>query len=135
MTAAPPATIGVLTYASPDVRTSPRRTILRSGFAALRWTCGVLLTGVRLCVMASGYLVWGAGIALRFAFSLVAMILLFVGGIRWDVVKRRTLGGANRVDAKVLSTIAFFRRQVDRLPPHHSRGDGDGGGDRGAVAR
>ena len=58
---------------------------------------------------------------LSFAFALVAMILLFLGGLRWEVVKRRTLGGANWVDAKVLNTIGFIRRQIDRLPPHRER--------------
>ncbi len=117
---ASPAELGVLTYASPHVRTSPPRTFFRMFFAAVGWTGGKLLTGFRLCIMAAGYAVLGAGIALRFAFALVAMILLFLGGLRWDVVKRRTLGGANWVDAKVLNTMAFVRRQIDRLPPHRA---------------
>ena len=50
-----------------------------------------------------------------------SLILLFLGGLRWDVVKRRTLGGANWVDAKVLNTMGFVRRQIDRLPPHRER--------------
>jgi len=81
-------------------------------FAAVRWCFRVVLTTVRYGVMALGYAVLGAGIALRFAFSLVAMILLFLGGIRWEVVKRRTLGGAQWVDVKVLNTMAFFRRRL-----------------------
>ena len=118
MMAAPSPDLGVLTYASPDVRTSPPRTLLRTLLAALRWVGGRMLLALRLCVLASGYAVLGAGIALRFAFSLVAMVLLFVGGLRWDVVKRRTLGGATWVDAKVLGSMAFVRRQIERLPPH-----------------
>ena len=118
MTAASPADLGVLSYASPTVQTSPPRTIFRMMGAILLWIGGKLLTGFRLCIMAAGYVVLGAGIALRFAFALIAMILLFLGGLRWEVVKRRTLGGANWVDAKVLNTMAFVRRQIDRLPPH-----------------
>jgi hypothetical protein len=121
MTATSPAELGVLTYASPHVRTSPPRTLLRMLFAALLWTGGKLLTGFRLCIMAAGYAALGASIAVRFAFALVAMILLFLGGLRWEVVKRRTLGGANWVDAKVLNTMGFVRRQIDRLPPHRER--------------
>lgn len=109
---ASPAQIGVLTYASPEVRTSPPRTFVRMGFAALRWVLGMLLTCVRLCILGTGYVVLGAGIALRFAFALVAMMLLFVGGLRWEVVKRRTLGAAQWVDVKVLSTMGFFRRHL-----------------------
>src|SRR5687767_10723752 len=129
MTAASPAQLGVLTYASPQVRSSPPRTVLRILLAGLRWAFGKLLLCVRLCTMGAGYAVLAAGIALRFAFAVVAMILLFLGGLRWDVVKRRTLGGAEWVDAKVLNTMAFVRRQIDRLPPHHVAGTG-----RSAVA-
>ena len=129
--AASPAELGVLPYASPNVRTSPPRTVFRMLLAALVWTGGKLLTGFRLCIVAAGYIVLGAGIALRFVFALIAMILLFVGGLRWEVVKRRTLGGANWVDAKVLNTMSFVRRQIDRLPPHHANATTG----RGTVAR
>ena len=131
MTAASPAELAVLPYASPHVRTSPPRTVFRMIGAALLWTGGKLLTGFRLCIMGAGYVVLGAGIALRFAFALIAMILLFLGGLRWEVVKRRTLGGAHWVDAKVLNTMAFVRRQIDRLPPHRRTPDVR----QGAVAR
>lgn len=132
---ASPAPLGVLTYASPTVRSSPPRTFSRVFFAALGWGCGVLLRGIRLCIIALGYVVLGAGIALRFAFTLVAMILLFLGGVRWDVVKRRTLHAANSVDAKVLNTMAFVRRQIDRLPPHRAGADDTRVNAGGAVAR
>jgi hypothetical protein len=112
MTASPASHLGVLTYASPEVRTSPPRTIVRMIFAALVKALGLLLGGLRLCVVGLGYAVLGAGIAVRFAFAFVAMLLLFVGGLRWDVVKRRTLGGANWVDAKVLNTMGFLRRHL-----------------------
>lgn len=135
MTTATPGQLSVLTYASPDVRTSPPRTVIRMLLAALGWVCGILLTAIRLCIMALGYIVLGAGIALRFVFALVAMILLFLGGIRWDDVKRRTLGGAQWVDARVLNTMGFVRRQIDRLPPHRSGGGGGGFDDGGTVAR
>ena len=126
MTAASPADLGTLSYASPTVRTSPPRTVFRMIVAALLWTGGKLLTGFRLCIMTAGYVVLCAGIALRFAFALIAMILLFLGGLRWETVKLLTLGGANWVDAKVLNTIAFVRRQIDRLPPHRNRGQAAG---------
>ena len=133
MTAAPPAPLGVLTYAPPSVRTSPPRTVLRMCFAIVRWICARRVQVIRLCIVGLGYAVLGAGIALRFAFAFVAMVLLFVGGLRWDVVKRRTLGGANWVDAKVLNSMAFVRRRIDRLPPHRET---DGAAARGGgVAR
>ncbi len=132
---ASPAPLGVLTYASPAVRSSPPRTFLRMFFSAVGWAGGVLLRGARLSIIALGYVVLGAGIALRFVFAVVAMILLFLGGVRWDVVKRRTLSGANWVDAKVLNTMAFVRRQIDRLPPHRAGADNTGGNTGGAAAR
>ncbi|HEV2294586.1 MAG TPA: hypothetical protein VGR35_12085 [Tepidisphaeraceae bacterium] len=118
---------GVLSYASPDVRTSPPRTVLRIVLAVMKWACGGVLTALRLCVMGLGYAVLGAGIVLRFAFAVIAMILLFLGGLRWEIVKRRTLGGAHWVDAKVLNTMSFVRRQIDRLPPHRNSSGGGGG--------
>jgi hypothetical protein len=69
-----------------------------------------LLVGIRLCIVGLGYAVLAAGIAVRFLFALVAIALFFIGGLRWDVVKRRTLGAAQWVDVKVLGTMALFRR-------------------------
>jgi hypothetical protein len=68
------------------------------------------LVGVRLLIIGLGYAVLAAGIAVRFALALVALVLFFIGGVRWESVKRRTLGAAQWVDAKVLGTIALFRR-------------------------
>ncbi len=111
MTASPPQ-IGVLTYASPQVRSSPPRTLLRMLVGALGWCLAALFRGIRLIIMLSGYAVLAAGIVLRFAFSALAMILLFLGGVRWQTVKRRTLAAAQWVDAKVLNVMAFFRRRL-----------------------
>ena len=102
----------VLSYASPNVRSSPPRTFFRMFVAALFWCGGKLLTALRFVITSSGYAVLGTGIALRFAFSVVAMILLFLGGLRWEMVKRRTLCSAQWVDAKVLNAAAFFRRRL-----------------------
>ena len=110
MNAATAMPVGTLTYASPDVRTSPPRTALRMIGAALLRGLGIVLTTLRLLIAGLGYAVLGAGVALRFVFTLVAMILLFVGGLRWDVVKRRTLVAANWVDARVLGTLGLLRR-------------------------
>jgi hypothetical protein len=114
--------LGVLTYAHPGVKISPPRTTMRMIGAALGRGRRLVLAGLRLVVLAVGYAMLGAGIGLRFAFALIAVVLLFVGGLRWDVVKRRTLVTATWVDAKVLDTISFVRRQVDRLPPHRRDG-------------
>jgi len=105
-----PVELGTLTYASPEVRTHPPRTALRMIGAAALYVLARLLAAVRLSIVAIGYVVLGAGIVLRFAFALIAMVLLFLGGVRWDVVKRRTLGAAQWVDVRVLATVAFFRR-------------------------
>ena len=110
MTASPSSSLGVLTYASPTVRTSPPRTTLRMVMAVVGKALLALLVGVQWCVVGLGYGVLAAGIALRFALALVALVLFFVGGVRWDVIKRRTLGAAQWVDVKVLSTMSLFRR-------------------------
>ena len=114
--------LGVLTYAHPGVKLSRPRTAARVVGAALARGFGLILTGLRLVVLGLGYVALGAGIVLRFAFALVAMVLLFLGGLRWEVVKGRTLGAATWVDRKVLATISFVRRQIDRLPPHRRDG-------------
>lgn len=120
MTLSPASTLGTLTYASPDVHTSPPHTGLRMVAAAMLALFRALLACVKLCVVALGYTVLAAGIALRFVFALIAMILLFLGGLRWDVVKRRTLRTAEWVDVKVLATVGFFRRH---LFPRSAGGD------------
>ena len=109
--------LGVLTYAHPGVKISPPRTAMRMIGAALMRGLRLVLASLRLVVLALGYAMLGAGIALRFAFALIAVVLLFLGGLRWDVVKRRTLATATWVDGQVLDAISFVRRQVDRLPP------------------
>ena len=110
MTASPASSLAVLTYASPQVRSSPPRTALRMIGAAIVKGLWTLLTALRLCIVALGYAVLAASIAVRFALALVALFLFVIGGLRWDVVKRRTLRTAHWVDVKVLAMIAFFRR-------------------------
>jgi hypothetical protein len=79
-------------------------------FAAIGKALVALLVAVRWCVVGLGYAVLAAGIAVRFALALVALVLFFIGGVRWDVIKRRTLGAAQWVDVKVLNTMSLFRR-------------------------
>jgi hypothetical protein len=110
MTASPTSSIGVLTYASPHVRSSPPRTALRVIGATLLKVLRALLAAVRLCIIAIGYVALAASIVVRFALAIVALVFFILGGVRWDVVKRRTLGTAQWVDVKVLGMIAFFRR-------------------------
>ena len=116
MIANPSSPIGVLTYASPHVRSSPPRTAIRVTGAALLTTLRGLLAAVRYAIVAIGYAVLAASIAVRFALAIVAIVFFVIAGVRWDVVKRRTLGTAQWVDVKVLAMIAFFRRHTGGLP-------------------
>jgi hypothetical protein len=116
MTANPSSTIGVLTYASPHVRSSPPRTALRVIGAALLKMLRGLLAAVRYAIVAIGYAVLAASIVVRFALAIVALVFFILGGLRWDAVKRRTLGTAQWVDVKILAMIAFFRRLTGGLP-------------------
>ena len=109
MTASPSSPLGILAYASPTVRTSRPRTLLRMFFATAGKALLTLLAGIRLCIIGLGYAVLAASVAVRFALALVALVLFVIGGLRWDVVKRRTLGAAQWVDVKVLGVIGFFR--------------------------
>jgi hypothetical protein len=110
MTANPSSAIGVLTYASPQVRSLPPRTALRVIGAALLKMLRGLLAAVRYAIVAIGYAVLAASIVVRFALAIVALVFFILGGLRWDAVKRRTLGTAQWVDVKILAMIAFFRR-------------------------
>ena len=103
------ASLGVLTYASPEVRTHPPRTLLRMFGAAVAYVLGLLLTCVRLVILAMGYAVLAASVVVRLGFGVVAMLLLFVGGLRWDVVKSRTMRVANWVDVRTLAAVSFVR--------------------------
>ena len=69
-----------------------------------------LLAAVRYAIVAIGYAVLAASIVVRFALAIVALVFFILGGLRWDAVKRRTLGTAQWVDVKILAMIAFFRR-------------------------
>jgi hypothetical protein len=104
------APIGVLTYASPEVRTHPPRTFLRMFGAAVAHVFGLALRWVRLAILGLGYAVLAAGVVVRLGFGVVAMTLLFVGGLRWDVVKSRTMRVANWVDTRTLRAVQFVRR-------------------------
>ena len=115
MTANPSSPIGVLTYASPHVRSSPPRTALRVIGAALLKTLRGLVSAVRYAIVAIGYAVLAASIVVRFALAILAIVFFVIAGVRWDVVKRRTLGTAHWVDVKVLTMIAFFRRHTGGL--------------------
>jgi hypothetical protein len=106
----PSSSLGVLTYASPQVRSSPPRTAARVIGVALLKLLHALLAAVRYAIVAIGYIVLAASIAIRFALAIVAIVFFILAGVRWDVVKRRTLGTAQWVDVKVLAMIAFFRR-------------------------
>jgi hypothetical protein len=110
MTVNPSSSLGVLTYASPQVRSSPPRTALRVIGAALLKLLRALLAAIRFAIVAIGYTVLAASIAIRFALAIVAIVFFVLGGVRWDVVRRRTLGTARWVDVKVLAMIAFFHR-------------------------
>ena len=101
--------LGVLAYASPDVKTSPPRTIARMCFAALRWAGGELLRCLRLVILGCGYAVLGASFIVRLVLSAVAMTLLFLGGLRWETIKSRTMAVANWVDVKTLRAVEFLR--------------------------
>ena len=103
------APLGVLTYASPGVKIHPPRTFLRMFGAAIAWVFGLVLTCVRLVILAMGYAVLAAGVVVRLGFGVVAMLLLFVGGLRWDVVKSRTMRVANWVDVRTLQAVQFVR--------------------------
>ena len=115
MTASPTSPLGVLTYASPHVRSSPPRTALRVMGAAILTTLRALRAAVRFAIIAIGYAVLAASIAVRFALAILAIVFFVIAGVRWDVVKRRTLGTAQWVDVKVLAMIAFFRRRTGGL--------------------
>ena len=108
------APLGVLTYASPEVRTHPPRTFLRMFGAAVAWMVGLALAGVRLAILGLGYAVLAAGVVVRLGFGVVAMLLLFIGGLRWDVVKSRTMRVANWVDVRTLRAVQFVRRPFVR---------------------
>jgi hypothetical protein len=104
--------LGVLDYAMPTVRTSPPRSLWRMA-ATAAWRCvRVLLACVRLSILTLGYATLGAGIVLRFSLGIVAMVLLFVGGMRWSIVQTRTLHIANWVDRKTLEVIERLRGLV-----------------------
>ena len=110
--------MGVLDYATPSVRTSPPRRVWRMTLAAAWWCVRRTITLVRLSILGVGYTVLGLGIGLRFTLGIVAMILLFVGGLRWAIVKTRTLRAATWVDRKTLQAVEFVRRRLPaRLPP------------------
>ena len=104
--------LGVLPYASPDVRTSPPRTALRMSLAVVRWVLGQLLIVLRYAILAVGYGVLGVSVVVRLALGLVAMMFLYVGGLRWELVKARTLRAAQWVDVKMLRAMRFLRREV-----------------------
>ncbi len=103
------APLGVLTYASPEVRTHPPRTFLRMFGAAIAWVLGLLLMCVRLVILALGYTVLAGGVVVRLGFGVVAMLLLFLGGLRWDVVRSRTMRVANWVDVRTLQAVQLVR--------------------------
>ena len=103
------APLGVLTYASPGVRTHPPRTFLRMFAAAVLWVLGLLLGCVRLAILALGSTVLAAGVVVRLCLGVVALLLLFLGGLRWDVVKSRTMRVANWVDARTLAAVQLVR--------------------------
>ena len=103
------ASLGVLTYASPEVRTHPSRTFLRMFGAAVACILGMALLGVRLAILGLGYTVLAFGVVVRLAIGVVATLLLFVGGLRWDVVKSRTMRVANWVDVRTLGAVQFVR--------------------------
>jgi len=116
MTANPSSPIGVLTYASPQVHSSPPRTTLRMIGAGLFKTLGAVIAVVRFAIVGIGYAILAASIAVRFVLAIVAIVFFVIAGVRWDIVKRRTLGTAQWVDVKVLAMIAFFRRHTGGLP-------------------
>jgi hypothetical protein len=118
------APVGVLTYASPEVRTHPPRTFLRMFGAATAWVLRLLLTCVRLVILACGYAVLAAGVVVRLAFGVVAVLLLFVGGLRWDVVKSRTMRVANWVDVRTLQAVQFVRNPFVRTTATTTPPDG-----------
>ena len=115
------APLGVLTYASPGVKTHPPRTFLRMFGAAILWVLRLELMCLRLAILGLGYAVLAAGVVVRLFFGVVAVALLFLGGLRWDVVKSRTMRVANWVDARTLAAVQFVRN-----PFISTQVDGDG---------
>lgn len=106
--------LGVLPYASPDVRTSPLRTTRRVLFDAARVLFAVLLLCLRHAVLALGYAVLGVSVIVRLVMSVVAIALLFLGGLRWDIVRGRTLRFANWVDRITLRAVSYLRPRTAR---------------------
>jgi hypothetical protein len=102
----------VLPYASPTVRTAPPRTFLRMWLAFAGWVIGRLLACVRIALVALGYATLGAGVVLHRCLAIIAALLFFLGGMRWDAIKARTLRAAQWVDARTLATIQFLRRCI-----------------------
>ena len=101
--------LGVLAYASPQVKTSPPRTIWRMAFALARWGVRMTVHGVRLIIIACGYAVLGASILVRLILGGVAIMLLYLGGMRWERVKRRCMRAGNWIDRKTLRAVQFLR--------------------------
>jgi hypothetical protein len=70
---------------------------------------GIMLGCIRLAILALGYAVLVCGVVVRLGLGVVAMLLLFVGGLRWDIVRRRTMRVANWVDVRTLQAVQFVR--------------------------
>ena len=71
-------------YATPGVRTAPRRTLPR---VLVRWFWNLLRAITRWCqalLLGLGYAVLGAAILLRAVLVAVAAVLLFAGRMRWN---------------------------------------------------
>ena len=102
----------VLPYKSPEVPTLPPRTWLRMFFAGIKCVVAKIFLCIRLVILALGHAVLAASVVLRLAFSLIAIILLFVGGLRWETIKSRTLRAADWVDVKTLQAVRLLRRTV-----------------------
>jgi len=101
--------LGVLAYASPDVKTSPPRTLARMGFAVARWFGGQIFRAVRLTVLTSGYAVLALSVIVRSLLGAIAMTLLYLGGLRWERVKARSMRVAHWIDRKTLRAVQFLR--------------------------
>ncbi len=101
--------LGVLAYASPQVKSSPPRTSARLGFAALGSLVKLILRGVCLLMIGCGYAVLGVSMLLRVLLGGVAIGLLYLGGMRWERVKARSMSAGNWIDRKTLAAVQFLR--------------------------
>ena len=109
--------VGMIEYAAPRVPTHRRRTPLGTLARLLRRAGGLALLLVRLVFLAAGYAVIFAGVVLRLGCEVAGAILLFLGGLRWEVVRSRLMRSAEWVDAQTLRTVRLVTRNPFALKP------------------